>query len=761
MIELLPLRRNGQTVALCLLAVGAFTLLVTSRGIPVLRHDWNYPVWSATQAGAFRTYYEGWSRTGFGEVHAYPTAYLFGFALAIGSAILPPLGILIAVLVGIATAVFLYSWRLARELGGTRVAAAASGLFALYNPWVYTEIVAGHVTMIAAYAGTLGVIAELASRRDRPVVLAILAAVIALQIQFALLVDGFLFVRALMRRDCLVASSIVVWLAPSAVGIVASWGTVARTPYLTTWQFQQSIDPAKLLLFGGYFMGYAEALIDQGRPELWTIAALAAIGTVVAVIERRAATNVLIAAAVILLYTTGSKGPLKPLYEWLVVNVPESGVFRELFDLTAFGVILYLVAINCLARRNGIAGFVFLAATLGLCFTWISHAPNAFWPRSGELPELSSASVGHARFALFPAFQPLSFDGQGTGLDPDAFERDGAVPLNTSEPSFPVDVALARYELSGSTRDLRALGVDRIIERPRYRMDLTAASEVLAGGTSAVRRLDRPLVSQDLTPAPYVSTVDRVVISALANRVGHNVIFAGDLSRSEALRLGVAQLQTESIDPPRSGTDPSRDWVDARLSFAVDPDIGQAFGGAYTSSTLPLRVRSGDAALVFVRGRLESPGAHWFVGATNGYRWISIPKGIDSLRCRGTCAIAMQARVIPSVPLEPPTASSHAVPNDHRASWIVIAHVPTTHGPLLTLNERYHAAWLAISANPFSILPHLRIDTSANGWLLSRAGGTVYLVQLIAGFQLMLELAAAFWLVLLCMRVASKRVGTR
>lgn len=759
MIDRVFLRRNGPAVAVAIAALAVFTLLVALHGVPVLRHDWNFPISRATQASAFQSYFEGWSPTGFGEPHAYPTAFLFGLLLLAASAVLSPLAILVATLVGVGAAVLFFSWRLVRLLGGTTTSALASALFALYNPWVYTEIVAGHVTMIAAYAGTLGIVAELISRRERSLVLAILTAVVALQIQFGLLVNGFLFARAFARRDWLLLSSILVWTAPCAIGVLAYWGTIAGTPYLTSWQFQQSIDPGKLPFFGGYFTGYADALIDQARPALLIIAVLAAVGSVISLIERRAAALVVIIAGLMMLSTTGSKGPCGELYDWTVRHIPETGVFRELFDVVAFGVIAYLVAINAVTRRNRIAQFAFCLAVLGLCAAWINHPPAAFWPASSVLPKISASEIGHSRFALFPPFQPLMFDGLGSGVDPDAFERDGAVPINTSVPSFPVDVALARYALSGATDDLGALGVDRIIGRLGYHVDVRAVSHVVAGSLSAINRVDRSVLSQNLKPAPYVATVDRIVVSSLANRVGHNVIFVGDLSVADARAFGLIPVETKAVEAPRRVTDPTEDWVDARLSFGIDPDVGQAFGGAYTSSALPFNVLAGDAALVLVRGRLESLDHRWFIDTTKGYRWIVIPNGVDLVRCRGTCAIALQARTLPSAPLEPTPVRSRSVADRRVAPWLVIAHIPREHGPLLTLNERYNPGWAAVSS--LGIFRHVRVDTTVNGWLLESGAGTVYLVQIIAASQFVLELCAAIWLGALCAHLVIKANSVR
>ena len=88
------------------------------------------------------------------------------------------------------------------------------------------------------------------------------------------------------------------------------------------------------------------------------------------------------------------------------------------------------------------------------------------------------------RVALLPAFQPLGMrGGGGDGADPDAFVYPGDVPtLNEYFPSYPVDMALARYEQSGDVTALRALGVgaDRatawLVSRMRGGIGLAAAS---------------------------------------------------------------------------------------------------------------------------------------------------------------------------------------------------------------------------------------------------------------------------------------------
>ena len=144
--------------------------------------------------------------------------------------------------------------------GAQAPAALGIGLFALFNPWVYNEVVAGHLIMVLAYVGLIGCFAEMAARPGR------------LRGSSRALDRADRSAAAVLYRRAAALSVLAIatkkWLPPliglavalpSIAGLIADRGTCSDPVYVE-WQINQSLAPVPLLGLGGYFPGYADRL---------------------------------------------------------------------------------------------------------------------------------------------------------------------------------------------------------------------------------------------------------------------------------------------------------------------------------------------------------------------------------------------------------------------------------------------------------------------------------------------------------------------
>ncbi|HYL27646.1 MAG TPA: hypothetical protein VEW74_07410, partial [Candidatus Nitrosotalea sp.] len=522
---------------------------------------------------------------------------------------------------------------------------------------------------------------------------------------------------------------------PSFVGLAADRATLLRIPYGLEWQTNQSIQPAAFVGLGGYFAGYSDALGIAAAAAAWIVLALAIAG---AVAERRttSAKLAIAAAALISFVVLGVHGPLAAPYAWAVRNVPESGVFRELYDLAGVTAALVIVLACAATARAKSFAYLALAAGATLPVAWLLHPPSAFWIGANAYPHPAVAAPPFTRIALVPAFQPLALrSGGGDGADPDAFVYPSNVPaLNEYFPTYPVDMALARYEQTGSADALRALGVATIVERPwlvsrtRGGIGLAAASLQPQSGRGASSG------RYDLAGAtPLLSECDSARTVIFVNTLGACDVFFGDVPGAQPV---------SPISAPGDSIDPQQAWIDARLAFAESPALAQGIGGALTLSSQPMQVQPGSWLLAYLRGRLDASDGKTLAQRAGGFVWIALPADVASVICTGLCELVAQSHRLPA-PTPPSLGETRALEFRRFAPWLYVVEreAGSSGGALLRFNERYDAGWLAFSAG--RALPHLRIDAALNGWILGTPGAPVVLLQVTSVAQLIAEIIGA------------------
>jgi hypothetical protein len=720
----------------------AFAAFVVAKGVPTLRHDWNWPIDRVAIPSFFDESVSGWLSNGFGIANAHPTTYLLALPVVAAMWIFGPLAALALLALATGYGCMRAAAGVASRWGNAHFAAVGIGLFALFNPWVYNEVVAGHLTMVLAYGALIGLFSEMTRGTGASAVrLALWLALVEIQLQFFIIaVLAVAFFAAFTRKwSPLIAGAIVA--LPSVIGILAERATLLQIPYSVEWQTNQSVDPLALLSLNGYFPRYAARLGLAAQVAVWGVCALALVG-VVAARRRRTALWAGAGAGLVYLIAIGVNGPLAAPYVWIVRQIPESGVFRELYDLAGVFAAL-LVVLACAATASvRLLGYVSLAAGIALSVTWLLHPPSDFWIGARAYPHPSVTGPPFSRVALMPAFQPLQLrDGGGDGADPDVFRYPSQVaPLNEYFPTYPVDVALARYEQTGDVSPLRALGVATVVERPWLVSRSNGAIGLAASSLAPPAARPTTATTRYLADAtPLISQCDGSRIVALVDRLGACDVFLGDASGYAVVRPVAAQ--SNSIDA-RSA------WIDARLAFARAPALAQGIGGAVTQSSIPHAVEPGSWVLAFVRGRLSGSDGRNLVTSHGAFVWLSIPGNVTAVSCAGLCELVAESRSFPAVPLGRNAARTQALPFQRLTPWLYRVHRSAGVAGLVRLNERFDPGWVAVSG--WRVLPHLRVDLSVNGWVLADGSSSdVILVQVTALLQLLAELAGLVCVLLL------------
>jgi hypothetical protein len=754
------------TYAISCLIVAAFVAFTVAKGVPAMRHDW----WMSADPAALRaaavSALETWRNDGMGGAALYPNDYVFYAYVLAWCAFLPP----VAVLGAIAATIGVLAALAARAFAGDDrawVATAGTLLVLLFNPWTYTELVAGHLPMLLSFAGMALLAAETARGPRASVALQCVATVaVAQQLQFLLLAlpaTGLLWAMRGRPQPFAVAALLFV---PVAIGVTLGAGDLAQIPYSLDWEKNQSLHVPAALGLRGYFAHYDDALGIAA-----TIGSTLLVATVVAAlvsIRTRAQWIVACACCVLLCFATGTNGAFAPAYESFVTNVKASAVFRELYDLAGVLAVGYVTIVAAAFARGRWAHAAVALTGILMLVSWIYAPPSRFWIPSSSIPVSTVDAGPNVRFAVFPAFQPLTFRGQGSGPDPDVFNRPGNVaPLNSYLSAYPAVTALATYSQTGHAAPLAALSVAEAIQRPWLCTDAPSLrAQVTEGktrsafgapacGTAAAPVRFAPIAELTVAPGYSIGTLDR--------NVGAGNVLAVDAQRAQA-----TPGDADATVVPRSagGTDPTQEWIDARLVFSRNSAFGQAYGGVYTTSEQALDVVPGDALLVYVRGRLTSRDVRRTLatgGDATGYRWLTTAAGVHAVRCFGECIVAAETPATGGYPLDPPEHPSVPVNFSAIAPWLLRATLPPVpSGGLLRYNVSYSRYW-AVLGNART-LRHVRVDGAVNGWIARSpaAAAAVTIVEWRSAAEAMAELTVCVVLIAwACAAALTRRRRTR
>jgi len=738
-----------------LLLSGACALITTARGVPALRQDWNWPI-HATEVRHFLSLsWSAWAPGGLGGAAPYPASYLIAIPLAIflnigGSGVS-----VFAFMVVVGAAVTFGALSIIKLRKHSAMTSLGLMAFALFNPWVYTETIAGHTAMVLAYGLTMFVIAELISRSPRWQLVAL--SLIAMLTQLQIFCFAYLLTAVKIRERNVWKALVVTLIAatPIIIGVVLNWGALSAIPYTVAWQKTQSIAPDRILFLSGYAAGYARPIAGWAVVSCFLIAACAVLGLLAAWRSgKREGSDVflvLTAVAVLVVIVTGTKGIAAGSYTYLVQRYPVTGLVRELYDLVGYIAIAYLILASY-ARRGWLLSAFAIGAGATAVAGWIAYPPAKYFVPAASVPALHFSAPSNSRFALFPPFQPLRFGPAGSGADPDVYPRARNVtPLNTYLIQYPAAAALLSYLHDGSTTDLSALSVSTIVKRPYFKSNNRSLKNQLGGNFPHIR----PAKTEMTIGIPYIPELTLMGtprVGAIASVLGSGNVFFGDAKISRALPEWRSLPDYTGVTAPNSEVNPARGWVDARFAFQTNLNVAQWLGGAATSSRVArLQIPAEGSLLVYVRGSLYDEKGRMISGDTHGYRWVRVPRHPINVRCSGFCVVVGGANRFPSMTNNPPVNTYSGVPFKALFPWLVLANVPPHAAGALRYNVTYSRGWFANMGDRW--LPHVRLDEVVNGWLVPRSNksATLVLINFVAAVQELFELVGlvvVIWLVI-------------
>lgn len=621
-------------------------------------------------------------------------------------------------------------------------------LFTLFNPWVYNQLVSGHLNMILAYGATLCALAEAKRNHTNDLRLSMFVILTYAQLQFFLVLMLCLVFYMIYTRKWLAFVTGVAISLPTAMGIYLNLHHLQlSTPYFLSWEVQQSVQWKSALLLNGYFTRYAE-YFDGGLGLLQFV--LLIVAFVGLPFIKGATRRAVVVFAGIVIIVANAPRAVPHLTAYLISHVPGILLYRELYDLLAYVALAYIIAFDAaIMKFSVIRGVLLIGATI-LAASWIQHPPAYFWMDRVKLPELNVVAPPASRFALLPFQQPLRLDDRGSGIDPDAYARGSIYPLNSYMYRYPQNAAFGNFLIHHTILELEHLGVGEILNRPWYRTD---AGSLRGQGLRLPRETIQGAWHMTLHPVPLVSELPHAALATLPFPPGSDTIFYSDVAGLRHTALPVAWRALHPLNvfrPTHDLHDPSQGWTDTDVAFARKPRLAQGAGGIFTISKTALYKLPGHGPdiLAYVHGQLLDERGRTIATNTRYYSWITV-RNVRYLRCSGFCILIGEGeRPLVGTNLEPAPQRELRAPFIAYTPWLYRVHtiLPSA---VLDLDSTYDPHWQAW--NKWHRLVHFRIDGASNGWLLPRSTNqsTVWLVFVPALVQSFCEVLGYFWVLVL------------
>ena len=421
-------------------------------GVPILRHDWAWPISSAQMRDLYSFVASDWNTEALGSPKAYPTLYpLFWIASGLGHLFTPKiLLMLLLFLVSIVAALGMYVLT-RRMLRLAWMPSCAGAFFFAFSPFVIDKLIAGHLPNLVGYA-LLPWVACLSlamsgsgswvRRLLSCIAIAILVAFSAVQIQYIVfdaLLLAIISIYSSRPRVALGFTAIALALAAcchaqSFLHLISPHGRQNAEAATVEWFSELSVPLPGAFRFSGYLVQYADALYPPAleflRPLVYAVLPIVMIFAVLGNFLRRALPWTTV-AIVGLLGATGIKGPI-PIPEWALTHVRALNVFREFYNFESLlclgtaaliGIALQAMVQQKSAWRWIVVSVVIIAELIVATpfFAQNSSAKLYLWdetPAYRRFSSISSTREGE-RVAMLPFTSPIGLDTFKTaGNDP-------------------------------------------------------------------------------------------------------------------------------------------------------------------------------------------------------------------------------------------------------------------------------------------------------------------------------------------------------
>ncbi len=749
---------------------------------PAFRHDWIWPVTSASLQDVAAFALSAWVPQDLGSPNSYPSlAPLFLYIVLAGKLLGVTVALKCFLLVCALGAAFGATYAARSLFGCPRVIASVAGLAYVASPGFTDQLVAGHFGDLVAYGAfpwlIVGLCAQVRSRDPKWLLIGCAAAAAcALEVQFLVLIPLVLLVfLATVRTGAMargVAWTFAFLVLTNAATIVQTlyfgtdYGIFLRERAVLSWVSAQSSPWREALTGSGYASGYDRDLVGgflgAYRQLAGTVLALLSFASVI--LFRRnpavAIQGILYFLGIVIL--TGSSGPFGGALAWTYVHVRSASLFREPFHASqlialpfALGIAGSLSWIGALWRSPlrfagavlvGSATAIFTAGPLlGNSAKFFSTYPPAAGALASLTAQITSRSAG--RIVLWPGQQPVEVARDVAGVDPLAY-----YPIGSSWSLFSYDAgafpALAADLLyRGRLADAQALYARMSVAAMVLRSNLRFA---LPSILLPRDRLQLKYAAQYVPKSNYVRLIPNS--SAIVHGGAGPTLVDGDYGRLldrrfrgrtlAFLRQRPAFVQTGVAYALESRPNPvdadiashCRDYSLPQPSI-IDSNPANAWVSAYRFGYAdPQLVKPLDAAIVTQSSAAlrEASGNLLLTAVVTGsgrapftwqpHRRLSMP--IGSARVVAAFASPRRARCRTLHGPRRARGFSTVRSFNRRSATDIAGTLVARNGGALVFTDAYDDGWsLRVDGTPLNSELHFRADGFANGWILPTLNG--------------------------------------
>jgi hypothetical protein len=571
-------------------------ILLAENGLIGLLHDWSIPPFASQITVLAREIFDGWHYSGLGSPVVYPSEYPVRFLLEALTFIgIQPAAISKAVLFCIPALSFLGMSALATRFGLLPPASLIAGGFYALSPVLFNKLVSGQLSYLVGYAllplSLLACARAFDKGRFRDIlVLAMMLTLTMAQIQLGVVAVAFIIMYVILLVDVpylerfrtLGIAFILLAAAesPTVIGTLMNGRNLQQQLQFEPnmdWLHANSIYTQDAVRFLGYVTKYFDTSVrDIGigwQVASWVILAFVVVG--IAVMPLRIRLWCSISGIATILFVGGSKGVFAEAVTWFFLHIGIAQMFRELYHVMAALAIVYALALGYffayLKRKRlaivscsvfAVVYAIYLCPMLsGNLDGWIQAAPVAEDLRSAY----DRFGASRYRVAWFPIDQPVSFNGNGAGVDPLAITPAGSLwQYSLSWPLTALDLSVRDGNAKAAGEELEALSVGTAVFRKHFASELPRflSFDPLGWHFFSMQK------SLDVAVGTKIYSNDAYVAYAQAHPLPH--AFATDAIAYVPARLDViAQALHAGYVPLTYGTQVPRD---IRYAMFVDND---------------------------------------------------------------------------------------------------------------------------------------------------------------------------------------------